>query len=265
MIDLHAHILPSFDDGPSSWEEARDMLRQAEEDGIVELVATPHILGPSDFARQDEIKALFAELCRVRDQGGLKLRLHLGAEIYAHHELRLDGPFFTLGGNGRYFMVEFPMENVPPFVGEQFFNLIMDGYTPLVAHPERNLAIMRDPGVAETLVERGALLQINSGSLRGVFGPEVRRLAEQLLNAQLVHVVASDAHGASARRPRLQEAFGLVAERWGEETATRLFIDNPRRILAGQKVEAPEPLPLRAGESSGPFQRLRRLLRGKQR
>ncbi len=240
------------------------MLVQAEEDGITELVATPHLLGPPDFARWAELEAMFAELCRVRDEAALKLRLHLGAEIYAHHELRLDGPGFTLGGNGRYFLAEFPMENVPPFVAEQFFGLIMDGYRPVVAHPERNLAISRDLRVAEMLVDRGALLQVNAGSLRGVYGPLARRVAAQLVEARLAHVVASDAHGASARRPRLREAFALVAHRWGEETATRLFIENPRHILAGEEVELLEPVSVPRAPSSWFSQRLKNLWRGKQ-
>ncbi|MBC7188100.1 MAG: hypothetical protein H5U38_13830 [Calditrichaeota bacterium] len=262
MIDLHTHILPGFDDGATSWEEARQMLFLAEEDGITDLVATPHILGPGDVGREAEISQLFAELCRIKEQEGLKLRLHLGAEIYAYPEMRLDRHFLTLAGNGRYFLVEFPMENIPPFAEEQFFGLIMEGFTPILAHPERNLAILRDPGLAEKLVERGVLLQLNSGSLRGVFGPETRRLAERLLDARLVHVVASDAHGASARRPRLRETYALVERRWGTETAARLFVENPRRLLAGEEVEQVEPLPMEQVQAASLASRLKRFWRG---
>jgi protein-tyrosine phosphatase len=262
VIDLHTHILPGFDDGASSWEEAREMLLQAEEDGITDLVATPHILGPADLGREEEMGELFAQLKRIKEAERLKLRLHLGAEIYAHHEMRLDRPFLTLGGNRRYFLVEFPMDSVPPFAEEQFFALMLDGYVPIVAHPERNLAVVRNSAIVEALVERGVLLQVNSGSLRGVFGPETRRVAEQLVEARLVHVVASDAHGASARRPRLREAFALVSRKWGEETATRLFIDNPRHILAGENVEVVEPISLERVQATSLATRLKRLWRG---
>jgi protein-tyrosine phosphatase len=262
VIDLHTHILPGFDDGATSWEEARQMLLVAEEDGITDLVATPHILGPGDVGRETELNQLFAELCRIKEQEGLKLRLHLGAEIYACHEMRLDRHFLTLAGNGRYFLVEFPMENIPPFAEVQFFDLIMEGYRPILAHPERNLAILRDPGLAEKCVERGVLLQVNSGSLRGVFGPETRRLAEQLLDARLVHVVASDAHGASARRPRLRETYALVERRWGKDAASRLFVENPRQILAGEEVEQVEPLSMEQVHTASLASRLRRFWRG---
>lgn len=262
MIDLHTHILPGFDDGATSWEETLDMLRQAEEDGITDLVATPHILGPADVAREGEISELFAQLVKMKEQEGLSLRVHVGAEIYVHQEMHLDRPFLTLGGNGRYFLVEFPMASIPPFAEEQFFALIVAGYRPIVAHPERNMVVLRNPAVAETLVERGVLLQLNSGSLRGVFGPDTRRLAEQLVEARLVHVVASDAHGASARRPRLRECLALVARRWGEEVAARLFVENPRRILAGEEVEAVEPVSLAQGHPFSLGARLRRLWRG---
>ncbi len=238
------------------------MLRQAEEDGITDVVATPHILGPADFGREEEISELFAQLVRAKEEEGLTLRVHLGAEIYAHHEMRLDRPFLTLGGNGRYFLVEFPMDNVPPFAEEQFFALMLDGYRPILAHPERNMAFLRNPALAATMVERGVMLQLNSGSLRGVFGPDTRRLAEQLLEARLVHVVASDAHGATARRPRLRESFTLVGERWGKAVAERLFVENPRRILAGEEVEAVEPLPVERGHAFSLGARLRRLWRG---
>ncbi|MDZ7374021.1 MAG: hypothetical protein ONB23_08640 [candidate division KSB1 bacterium] len=241
MIDIHAHIIPEVDDGPGSIETSLEMLRIAAQDGITTVVATPHILGNLEFSREREIIRKFLALKQRAHEEGIPVRLYLGSEIYIDPRLDLDHRIATLANNGRYFLVEFPMQGIPVFAAERFFEMMVGGKTPIIAHPERNAAILLDPWKAYEFVRRGALLQVNAGSLTGRFGERVRGVAERLLEARLVHFVASDAHDANSRPLQLSGAYRVVAEKMGVDFARTLFYENPRRVLHGERWEPPEP------------------------
>ncbi|MCL5982075.1 MAG: hypothetical protein M1571_06130, partial [Firmicutes bacterium] len=87
-----------------------------------------------------------------------------------------------------------PFEEIPSCTENVLFSLLLDGITPILAHPERNARLREDPALLATLVERGALVQINTGSLTGEFGSRVQKLAEELARQGLVHFMGSDAH-----------------------------------------------------------------------
>jgi len=92
-------------------------------------------------------------------------------------------------------------------------------------------------------VHRGCLLQITGQSLLGEFGEAARDAAVRMLDARLVHFVASDAHNLKRRPPELAQAYEFVLDRWGDAEADRLFIDHPWAALWGDTVEAPTPDP----------------------
>ncbi len=244
MIDIHSHIIPQVDDGPGSLQVSLEMLEIAVEDGITEIVATPHILSNLEFQREKEILARFEELKAEAQAKGLPIKLHLGSEIYIEPEIDLNHRIATLADNGRYFLIEFPMQGIPVFAAEHFFQVMMEQRTPIIAHPERNAGIIGRPERAAEFVQRGSLLQVNAGSLTGRFGSTVKETAWKLLDAHLVHFVASDAHDTQGRPPKLRRAYDLVAERLGEEWARMLFHDNQARVLRGEVLEPPQPLPL---------------------
>ena len=233
FIDIHTHIIPFIDDGAENWSVALEMLRQGVRDGIGEIVCTPHILSNQDFRREEEIFLRYEELKHKANSENIPIEIHLGAELYIQPDLALDRDVATLAQNGRYFLVEFSMTMIPDFVAKKFFELIIEEKTPIIAHPERNVSILTNPLKAYDFVEKGALLQINSGSLLGQFGQKVKTLAYQLIDANLVHVISSDAHNADSRPLQLREAWKLVCERWDEATARKLFHDNPKAIIQG--------------------------------
>ena len=251
MIDIHSHIIPQVDDGPGSLETSLEMLEIAVEDGITEIVATPHILSNLEFQREQEILTRFAELQEAVASKGLPIKLHLGSEIYIEPEIDLNHQIATLGDNGRYFLIEFPMQGIPVFAAEHFFRVMMEERTPIIAHPERNAGIIGNPERAAEFVRRGSLLQVNAGSLTGRFGSTVKETAWKLLDAHLVHFVASDAHDTNSRPPKLQRAYDLVAERLGEEWSRMLFHDNQVRVLRGEPIQPPQPLPLEERKKKG--------------
>jgi len=244
LIDIHSHVLPKIDDGPQSWEETMAMLHQALEDGISEIAITHHILSNLGYEKEKEIIEKFKELKERIKKEKLKLKIHLGAEIYAQADMELHHKISTYDNNKKYFLVEFPMQGVPKFAMERFFEIIMDGMVPIIAHPERNAGVIRNPTRALEFVQRGALLQMNGGSIVGRHGSPVRDTAMILLNSNLIHFCGSDAHNTSSRPMKLRDALFAVAEGWGEERARALFKTNPQKALTGEAITAPEPLPI---------------------
>ena len=243
FIDIHSHVLPYLDDGAKDWTVALQMLKQAKDDGIRDIVCTPHILSFQDFAKEATIIERFEELVAKAKKAGLDLKLHVGSEIYVQPQLNLDTRIATLAGNGRYFLVEFPMNMIPDFVAQRFFNLIIAGKVPVIAHPERNARVINQLGIAYDFVQRGALLQMNAGSILGVFGEAVRETAQKLLDANLIHVVGSDAHDTQSRPIKLRQAYEKIGNGWGQERAHRLFFETASAILDGQPITVPEPIP----------------------
>ncbi|MFQ5636988.1 MAG: tyrosine-protein phosphatase [bacterium] len=244
MIDIHSHVLPEIDDGPKSWQETMDMVYQAQEDGIEEIAITHHILSNLAYEREDEIITKFHELQERIRAAGLNIQIHLGAEIYAQADMQLSHTISTYNNNKKYFLVEFPMQGIPRFVGERFFDLILDGMVPIIAHPERNMSVIRDPERAYEFVQRGALLQMNAGSIVGRHGSQSRQTAKVLLNSDLIHFVGSDAHNTRSRPMKLRSAMNAVAEGWGEQRAKALFRKNPVKAIRGEKITPPDPLPI---------------------
>ncbi len=236
FVDIHAHLLPDVDDGPPNWDVSLEMLEQGERDGIEQVVCTPHIFSARDFDREPLLTARFEELVHRSRKRGLSIALYMGSEIYIQPDLQLHRSLSTLAQNQRYFLVEFPMNTIPDFVAQRFFDLVVDQKIPVIAHPERNGRILTKPSNALELVKRGALLQLNAGSLLGQFGNTIQRVAMQLMDANIVHVIASDAHDATQRPFLLGAAFELVKQKWGERRAGMLFSENPKCILAGSSL-----------------------------
>ena len=262
MIDLHSHLLPGIDDGAKDWEESLEMARQAVADGTTEIQITHHVLDNSQYRLEAEILEKYMEMKRLLQSKRLKLNLHLACEIYYQPDMELTHQISTFNNNGRYFLVEFPMQGIPRGVDDVFFQMILDGKTPVIAHPERNVGFLRNPNRVYEFVQRGALFQMNAGSLSGKYGDGVAGLAMALMNSRLIHFFGSDGHNTRSRKVCMGEDYKMVRDMWGDRTAHRLFYENPRLALAGKEVKIPEPLPVEAvkkKKSFNPINLLRKL------
>jgi protein-tyrosine phosphatase len=246
MIDLHTHLLPGIDDGSHNWEESLAMARQAIADGTTEIMVTHHILDNTYYNLEADILQKFEEMQQRLAAEKIKLKLHLACEVFYQSDMELYHTISTFNNNGRYFLVEFPMQGIPRGVDEVFFQLILNGKIPVIAHPERNVGILKNPNRAYEFVQRGALLQMNAGSLLGKYGERVADLTTTLMNSRLIHFAGSDGHNMDRRPLRMGETYRLVQELWGDQVATQIFFENSRLALAGNEVKIPEPLPLDA-------------------
>jgi len=236
------------------------MLKQGEQDGIKQVICTPHILSKQDMDREDEVIALFETLKTKACSARISMELHLGSELYVQPDLELDRRISTLAQNGRYFLVEFSMGMIPDFVAKRFFEMTRSDQTAIIAHPERYSTLLNNPDKARDFVARGALLQINAGSLLGVFGTRVKTLSERLMDANLVHFVASDAHDCKMRPLKLSEAYRMVEQKWGGERARDLMVNNPLKVLAAEPIRTGTYQPVESPAKPSIRERLRSVL-----
>jgi protein-tyrosine phosphatase len=238
FADIHCHVLPGLDDGAQSWEQSLEMARLAAADGITTVVATPHQLGGHAGNHGDRIRERTAQLQKLLDEHGCRLRVLPGADVRIEPDLVRkiqSGEVLTLADRGRYVLLELPHEVYLP-LDRLLDELASAGLVGILSHPERNLGILAKPEVAAHLVDAGCLMQVTAGSLMGTFGPRSKAMAESLVTAGLVHFLATDAHGHRVRRPLLRRAYERVAELAGPEAAMTLCSLNPASVVADRKV-----------------------------
>lgn len=255
MIDLHCHILPGLDDGAGSLEDSLGMARAAQHDGIETIVATPHLyrgdLSSDDFP---VIEKRRRELDTGLASGHIAVEVKSGAEVHISHnligEIRRYRENLVINGSS-YMFIEFPSGHVYPGVRNLVFDLMSEGIVPIIAHPERNAVFARNPALLYDLIQMGALAQANSGSLLGIYGPEVGESILRFLRFNLVHFLASDAHNLSSIPPGLSEALRKAEAVIGHEPALSLVKDNPQAVLDDQEIAfLPRPIDPRKSRKS---------------
>jgi protein-tyrosine phosphatase len=259
LIDLHCHMLPGIDDGSPDMPTSLAMARAAVADGIVTTACTPHIFpGLYENSRQTiewSVEALRAALAAE----AIPLELVVGADTHLVPGLldRLrSGEVPTLAGSA-YLLLEPAHHVIPPDFEQSVYELLAAGYLPIITHPERLSWIGDYFDIFKRLVERGAWMQITSGSLTGRFSSDARYWGERMLDEGLVHLLATDAHGLGKRPPRLAEGR-RAAEKWvGADEARRLVRDRPKSIIEHQ---APTSNPAPTGKGRGRTGWLGRLL-----
>ena len=217
------------------------MAQEAADEGVTRIVCTPHA---SDMFPYDAplIEERFAEL-RERLKGVVELSLacdfHLKAENIleaAMHPLR-----YSIDGKG-YLLIEFPNFVIPPSMFEALFRLQSVGYTLIVTHPERYPAVMRQPELIGDWMRAGCLIQVTAGSLYGRFGKREEAFANELLERNWIHFVATDAHHPVRRPPHLKQAYEYVAKRCRRRNRAAAFVTNPQVAVEGAAwPEQPTP------------------------
>jgi protein-tyrosine phosphatase len=210
-------------------------------DGVTVAACTPHVR--EDYQTTPE--AMESALALLRSEltaAGIPLEIRSGGEIAIDALLSLDGTVrarYGLGGNASLLLVEFPYYGWPLALPSLVAELVRHGTTPLLAHPERNVAVRENPRLLLGLVEAGAYVQLTASSLTGIGGSSVMRCAQALLKTGLAHVLASDAHGRGVPRSTLRAGRDALED---DALAAWLTEGVPRALLDGA---VPPPRPAR--------------------
>jgi protein-tyrosine phosphatase len=252
-VDIHSHPLPGIDDGSTSFQDSLGMLCVAARYGTRVMIATPHRYWGGRENTPDLVRRLTADVQAelMQRTAGHVISLLPGQEIPLRPETAeelLAGKVLSLGDAGKYCLVEPPFDNLPGWIADALARIVAAGIRPVLAHPERNAIIQRDPELVREYVEAGALLQLTAMSIEGENGKWALSAATWILEQGMAGIVSSDSHSSTWRPPTLRGAYRRLIGMFDQETAYRLCAANPAAIAEGRAVNLPPaPFPKREG------------------
>ncbi len=245
-IDLHNHILPATDDGPADLKEALSLARELADQGYRKVAVTPH--ANSGRPERAVIKKKVSALQKALDAEKIPLTLYPGAEQHIEPEtaaLLAEGKLMSLN-ESRYLLLELPMfQPLPPYTWQVLARLDHLNYIPIIPHPERVVALQMNHQLLYQLYEAGALFQVTWTALSGLLGPAALKTANFMLNANLIHLLATDAHHPQSRLLYLDKAYSTIEKRLGKKALNQYLTTRPQQVLTDQSLELAPPLSAR--------------------
>tara|TARA_Y100000748_G_scaffold303978_1_gene311117 strand:- start:657 stop:1442 length:786 start_codon:yes stop_codon:yes gene_type:complete len=243
MIDFHNHLIPNIDDGSKSIEMSIDMLKKAEKEGTTVVVNTVHFQHP----KMDYLNTAHTFILQETDKMRLEIKKHdlsidllSSAEIYYQENLcdLINNPLTIIGS--KYMLIEFHPLIIPKSYEQVFYNLQIEGITPIIAHPERYVKVQKNIDIAKKWVDKGYILQINCGSLLGSFGIKIKKTAFDLFNNGLCHIVGSDAHNDARRNFCMNDCLEFISGQFGASNK-EIIIQNSFNLIDGHNLQSIEP------------------------
>jgi len=236
MIDVHCHLMPQIDDGSQSEQKSVEQMRIMAMGGITHAFLTAHYMqGVYDYDRS-EYDAKLARMRELARENNIAISLEQGFEIYLHPKSaeEVEHSNLTLG-KSKYVLLESDLNGLPPDFYYNVFPLLRKGYKPILAHAERYVSIMKKITRARDLIDRIFYLQVNSGSLLGLYGEKVRQTAWVLVRNGWAHLLGSDDHGRAPYGSYFQ-ATELLQEDLDGQTVELLTQDFPQMILENKAI-----------------------------
>lgn len=234
MIDFHTHILPGLDDGAQNVETSLEMLRICAQTGVDTIVATPHC----HTQTQDEIpyflqhrEESFKELKAAMSASGEKFpEIVLGAEVRIYDGFSKFENLDKLKISGTdYIFLEMPYEPWKYDIFDEIFSITQRGFKPIMAHLDR---FLDQEYLFHELYSMDLLYQINSCAF---LDRPTRKMMVNLMENQAVHIIGSDSHNLTDRKPDVAKAYEVISKKFGEEYAN-ILDSNARKILANKEI-----------------------------
>jgi len=247
IIDLHSHLIPSVDDGAQTIEQSIELARQAVDEGVEHMVLTPHHRNGKYINYKADVLGATNALQEAYKQANVNLK------VYASQEIRLtdkflddlyNGELLSLDAAGKYYLIEFPSDRVPSNAKQVLQELIDDGITPVIAHPERNHELTTNLHRLNELVQIGCLSQITTSSYSGYYSETLVANSQQMIQHNLAHILASDVHHIKHRPMNVESTFARLEKEYGLETV-QYFKDNARGIFNGDSINKKKPIQLK--------------------
>ena len=234
MIDIHCHLLYGVDDGPADMQESIAMLQEAAEQGVTDIILTPHYRRKMFKFDKELILEHKSKLEQAAQEIGI--RLHLGTEFHVNADIieyLEKGRCLTLADSA-YVLTEYEYDTEYSYLFKMTQELLRHGYIPVIAHVERYGCLVQKPQHLEELQEIGALVQMNAGAIIGKEGWNTKNFCKKALKNGWVDVVASDSHGIKKRVCYMEECYDYLSRKYGEKLAHRLMMKNPMSIIQGE-------------------------------
>lgn len=240
MKDMHNHILFSIDDGSKNIESSIEMLKKAQENGIDEMILTPHYILNSKYNANNELKNKLLDKLKERcEVEGINIKLHIGNEVWADEgipELIKKGEISTLN-NSRYLLIEFPLHNEDKRAQQIIFEIISHNYIPIIAHPERYDYLKDDPDKIKEYLRLGALLQGNYLSLFGKYGRRSKKVLKYYIKNNWITFFGSDIHRPTDdfKSKKFEKKLWRLVKK-DKNKFDDLFYKNINRIINNEEI-----------------------------
>lgn len=193
---MHSHLLPGIDDGSPDIPTSLLLLKGLQDLGIENFIATPHILWDIYKNTNETIEPALIELTATLRLENNPASVHAAAEYmmddYFAQLLRSKMPLRCLRDN--YVLVEFSFVNLPFDWKQLFFDMQIQGYRPVLAHPERYAFLYNQWDVLQEMLDMGVLLQVNLNSFTGYYGKQIQQQAKNLVKRKWISFLGSDLH-----------------------------------------------------------------------
>ncbi|MFJ8266832.1 tyrosine-protein phosphatase [Peribacillus asahii] len=254
MIDIHSHILPGIDDGAMDEQASIAMAEQAVAEGIHTIIATPHHKNGQFENKKEFILQQVEKLNEILSIESIPLTVLPGQELRINGDVLADyeaGEILTLNGTQSLF-IEFPSGHVPRYAERLLYDIQLKGLTPIIVHPERNQELITNPDLLYHFVEKGALTQVTAASVTGGFGKKIKKFSHQLIEVNLTHFIASDAHNITNRSFHMQRAYSEVEKEFGK-SMVYLFMENAELLVEGKQVYKDMPRKIKTKKFLGLF------------
>jgi protein-tyrosine phosphatase len=232
-----------MDDGSPDMETSLSMARVAVDDGIVVMACTPHVMPGMFQPTPAAIERAFVTFQQNLREAGIPLDIVMGCEAHNRPDFlkALKAGNLPTINNSRYVLFDPPRMVTPPRLEELLSTILNEGYVPVLTSPERLKWIESHIAVVERLVEYGVWMQVSAASLTGHNGKQSLYWAEKLLDAGMVHILATDAHNLVSRPPILSEAYEAARKIVGPDEAINLVSIRPVNILDNEPAESSPP------------------------
>jgi Capsular polysaccharide biosynthesis protein len=236
IIDVHCHIIPNVDDGVETFEECRELLKMEYAQGVRTIIATPHFRRTMFETPLDKILQQYEEVKVIAKEIETGIEIILACEYYSDLEMvdNLNAKARPTIGGTAFVLVEFHESVEFTLMRERLYELICNGYEPIVAHIERYKILVENIAYVEELVSLGAKMQLNAESIVGLDGWKIKRFCKKIMKEDYLYVVGSDAHGIRKRPPCMGRCAVYIEKKMGRDYAQKIMIENPQNMLLGE-------------------------------
>jgi len=248
MIDLHSHILPNIDDGSKSISETYNLIKEAYNAGFTNIISTSHYLEDYDFIADDEQRRQWISLLSQNLPEEVKnIKLHIGSEIYIRYDMLelLENKKASTLGDSNYVLFELSMKHKTSNLKNIIYDLLEQGYIPIIAHPERYKFIQEEPNYLIELIELGVYFQANFASIIGFYGKEVQNTVKLLLKNNMIHFLGSDVHRENTIYTKMPEILKELRKIISENKLKELTELNPKLVLENKKIYVDSPIEIK--------------------
>ena len=238
FIDVHSHILPALDDGAKNMDKTREMLQIAYEEGIREIIATPHFFASRKSASANQIRETIARVEEEMRDWGFSIKMYPGNEIYYRSEvaeLLEAGEIVTLA-DSQYVLVEFDPMTEYSYLRDGILKLDSYGYIPILAHTERYECLFEKKERLQRVKDHGGLIQVNTSSFQGGMFDEMGKRARYIMKNELLDFVGTDSHSTGKRSPRMKETAAYLYKKLGRKCAEEILVKNPQAVIQNLRI-----------------------------